>query len=111
MNQNLDEVVESIKSWLSLPNNTRWLMIYDNYNNPKLPSNTDAIVIDIRKFLPELYQGLIIIITRSLEVRISRSIQIQKLGNLRNSLEILLNVLRREGLVFSKDVLDLILLL
>jgi hypothetical protein len=26
------EVVESVKSWLSLPNNSRWLMIYDNYD-------------------------------------------------------------------------------
>ncbi|KAL5319169.1 hypothetical protein ACEPPN_012218 [Leptodophora sp. 'Broadleaf-Isolate-01'] len=32
-NQNINEVVESIKSLLSLPNNTRWLMIYDNYDN------------------------------------------------------------------------------
>lgn len=75
-NQNLDEVVESIKSWLSLPNNTRWLMIYDNYDNPKLPGNTDLIAVDIRKFLPESYQGSILITTRSLEVRIGRSIQI-----------------------------------
>jgi ATP/maltotriose-dependent transcriptional regulator MalT len=55
INQNLDKVVDSIKSWLSLPNNTRWLIIYDNYDNPKLSSRTDATAIDIRKFLPESY--------------------------------------------------------
>lgn len=110
-NQNLDEVVESVKSWLSLPNNTRWLMIYDNYDNPKLPGNTDPTAVDIRKFLPESYQGSILITTRSSEVRIGRSIQIQKLGNIRDSLEILLNVSRREGLVMGKDILDLISLL
>jgi hypothetical protein len=53
--KNLDEVIDVIKSWLSLPNNTRWLIIYDNYNNPKLPGNTDPIALDIRKFLPESY--------------------------------------------------------
>jgi hypothetical protein len=110
-NQNLDKVVEAVKSWLSLPNNTRWLMIYDNYDNPKLPSKSNPTAVDIRKFLPESYQGSIIITTRSSEVRIGRSIQIQKLGNIRDSLEILLSVSRREGLVMGKDVLDLMLLL
>jgi hypothetical protein len=110
-NQNVDEEVESVKSWLSLPNNTRWLMIYDNYDNPKLPGNTDPTAVDIRKFLPESYQGSIIITTRSSKVRIGRSIQIQKLGNMRDSLQILSNASRREGLAMGKDVLDLILLL
>ena len=110
-NQNVDEEVESVKSWLSLPNNTRWLMIYDNYDNPKLPGKTDPAAVDIRKFLPESYQGSIIITTRSSKVRIGRSIQIQKLGNMRDSLQILSNASRREGLAMGKDVLDLILLL
>ena len=30
VNENLDEVIDAVKGWLSLPNNTRWLMIYDN---------------------------------------------------------------------------------
>ena len=35
--ENLDEVIDAVKAWLSLPNNTRWLMIYDNYvlNGPR----------------------------------------------------------------------------
>ena len=28
--ENLDGVIDAVKDWLSLPNNTRWLMIYDN---------------------------------------------------------------------------------
>ena len=109
-NQNLDKVVESVKSWLSLPNNTRWLMIYDNYDNPKLPGKTDPTAVDIRKFLPESYQGSIIITTRSSEVRIGKSIQIRKLGDVRDSMEILSTVSRRKGLVMGKDVLNLMLL-
>jgi hypothetical protein len=107
-NQNLDEVVESVKSWLSLPNNTRWLMIYDNYDTPKLPGKTDPTAVDIKKFLPEAYQGSIIITTRSSEVRIGHLIQIRKLDDVYESLEILSTVSRREGLVIGKDVLDLI---
>jgi AAA+ ATPase superfamily predicted ATPase len=55
MKGDLDEVVDAIKAWLSLPYNTRWLMIYDNYDNPKSAKNTDPVAIDIRQFLPESY--------------------------------------------------------
>ena len=70
INENIDEVIDAVKAWLSLPNNTRWLMIYDNYDNPKLPGNTDPAAVDIRKLLPESYQGSVIITTRSSEVKI-----------------------------------------
>jgi hypothetical protein len=92
----LGEVVDAVKAWLSLPNNTRWLMIYDNYDNPKLP--------DIRDFLPESYQGSIIITTRSSQVQIGYLIRVRKLENISDSLEILSHVSRREGLVNSKDI-------
>ncbi|KAH9205013.1 putative vegetative incompatibility protein HET-E-1 [Leptodontidium sp. 2 PMI_412] len=110
-NQNLDEVVGSVKSWLSLPNNTRWLMIYGNYDTPKLSGRTDPAAVDIRKFLPESYQGSIIITTRSSEVRIGHPIQIRKLGNVDDSLEILSTVSRRQELITGEDVLDLTLYL
>lgn len=103
--QNLDEVVESVKAWLSLPNNTRWLMIYDNYDTPELPGKTDPLAINVKKFLPEAYQGSIIITTRSSEVRIGQSIYVQKLGDVRDSLQILSTVSRRERLGTGKDLL------
>lgn len=84
-------------------------MIYGNYNNPKLPGRTDLAAVDIRKFFPESYQGSIIITTRTSEVRIGHSIQIRKLGDVRDSLEILSTVSRRDGLIMGKDGLDLIL--
>jgi hypothetical protein len=109
MKENLNEVIDAVKAWLSLPNNTRWLMIYDNYDNPKLANNMDPAAVDIRKFLPESYQGSVIITTRSSQVRIGYPIQIRKLGNVHDSLEILLNASRREGLINGEDILDLIL--
>jgi hypothetical protein len=105
--ENLDEVVDAVKAWLSLPNNTRWLMIYDNYDNPKLPGNTDPAAVDIRKFLPELYQGSIIITTRSSQVRFGHPIQIRKFRDVRDSLEILSNASRREGLRSGIDAPDI----
>jgi hypothetical protein len=107
MKGNLDEVVDAVKAWLSLPKNTRWLIIYDNYDNPKLPGNTDPAALDIRKFLPESYQGSIIVTTRSSQVKIGHCIQITKLQNVRDSLEILSNTSNREGLINGEHFLDL----
>jgi hypothetical protein len=105
--ENLDEVIDAVKEWLSLPNNTQWLMIYDNYDNPKLAGNTDPAAVDIRKFLPESYQGSVIITTRSSQVTIGHSIRIRKLKDVRDSVEILSNASKREGLLDGKGFLDL----
>jgi hypothetical protein len=86
-------------------------MIYDNYDTPKLSGVTDPAGVDIRKFLPESYQGSIIITTRSSEVRNGHLIQIRKLGDVRDSLKILSTVSRREELITGKDILNLILFL
>jgi hypothetical protein len=102
--ENFDEVIDAVKAWLSLPKNTRWLMIYDNYDNPKSAGNTDPAAVDIRRFLPESYQGSIIITTRSSEVKIGHPIRIRKLEDVRDSVRILS---RREGLLDGKDFLDL----
>lgn len=32
----LDEVVKAVKRWLSEHSNNRWLIIYDNYDHPRL---------------------------------------------------------------------------
>ena len=96
MNENLDEVVDAVKGWLSLPKNTRWLLIYDNYDNPKIPGNKDAAAIDIRKFFPESYQGSVIITTRLAQVKVGRQVPIKKLTNIKDSLQILANASGRQ---------------
>jgi hypothetical protein len=92
--KNLDDVIDAVKAWLSRPYNTRWLMIYDNYDNPRLASNEDPATVDITKFLPEVYQGSVLVTTRSSEVEISHLIKVAKLGDILDSLEILLNTSR-----------------
>ncbi|KAH8767807.1 kinesin light chain [Hyaloscypha sp. PMI_1271] len=106
-NTNIDDVVDAVKAWLSLPNNTRWLLIFDNYDNPKLSRNTDPAAMDIRRFLPESYQGSIIITTRSSQVEIGHLIRIRKLENVCDSLKILSDASRREGLIDDPDALKL----
>jgi ATP/maltotriose-dependent transcriptional regulator MalT len=106
MEENLDEVVDAVKAWLSLPENTRWLVIYDNYDNPKFPDNIDPTAIDIRQYLPESYQGSVIITTRSSQVKIGRRIQIRKLQDVHDGLKILSNASGREGLIDGEQALD-----
>jgi hypothetical protein len=86
-------------------------MIYDNYDNLKLLSNADPAAVDICKFLPESYQGSVIITTRSSQVKIGHLIRIRKLENIHDSLKILSNTSRQEGLINGIDFLDLYILL
>ena len=95
---NLDQVVTAVKTWLNLQRNTRWLMIYDNYDNPRTPGNLDRSAVDIRRFLPRADHGSIIITTRSAQVSQGRRIHVQKLANIREGLEILSNTSKRENI-------------
>ncbi|KAF1810343.1 kinesin light chain 1 [Eremomyces bilateralis CBS 781.70] len=104
----LDEVVEAVKGWLSLPKNTRWLVIYDNYDNPKVAGNTDAGALDIRKYLPESHQGSVIVTTRSSQVTVGHRIPVRKLEDVQDCLEILSNASRREGLIDDPDAVKLV---
>ena len=84
-----EEVVDAVKCWLANAKNTRWLMIYDNYDNPKLRSNKDPTAVDLRRFLAEADHGSIIITTRSSQVKLGHRIRVDKLKEIRDSLEIL----------------------
>lgn len=103
MTETLDEGVYTVKAWLSLPDNTRWLIIYDNYDTPSLPGDSDPAAVDIREFFPESYQGSIIITTRSSQVKFGHTLHIRKLENVHDSLTILANSSRRGG-VFNGEV-------
>ncbi|KAI6080082.1 hypothetical protein F4821DRAFT_104114 [Hypoxylon rubiginosum] len=126
-NRDVDEGVEAVKRWLEEPANTRWIVVYDNYDNPKFGvtkdihrrSNRDASgtmlaeerdqtvaqdedltqrAFDIRPFLPGTYHGAVIITTRSSEVKLGAHIKIVKLADLKSSLEILASTSHRQEL-------------
>ena len=92
----LNDVVEAVKAWLSEVGNTRWLAIYDNYDNPKIRGNQDAATVDIGKFLPEADQGSVVVTTRSSQVRVGRCIPMRKLTDVRESVDILSSMSRRD---------------
>ncbi|KAI3326617.1 P-loop containing nucleoside triphosphate hydrolase protein [Xylariaceae sp. AK1471] len=98
LRQDQEKVVEAVKSWLSLPGNTRWLLVYDNYDNPKLSNDINDTGININQFIPEAYQGSIIVTTRLSQVDLGYRIQVRKLESLHDSLEILATTSGRDGL-------------
>jgi Cdc6-like AAA superfamily ATPase len=97
LDKDLDQVVNIVKGWLDSPQNTRWLMIYDNFDNPKTSGNPDNSAVDIRQFLPRSDHGSIIITTRSSQVGSGIRIHVQKL-DVREGLEIMSNMSGRKGI-------------
>ncbi|KAJ9493310.1 hypothetical protein H2202_011226 [Exophiala xenobiotica] len=98
LDENLDQMVTAVRTWLNLRKNTRWLLIYDNYDNPQTPGNLDSSAVDIRQFLPRADHGSIIITTRSAHVSQGHRIHVKKLRNTHEGLEILSNTSRRENI-------------
>ena len=95
----LGEMLAAVKRWLEHTNNTQWLMIFDNYDNPKIPGMTDSSMVDIRLFLPEVHYGSIIITTRSAKVKMGQRIRVTKMVNVRDSLQILSDASCRDGVM------------
>ncbi|KAI9685462.1 MAG: hypothetical protein M1822_004593 [Bathelium mastoideum] len=108
--KNLDDVVSAVKTWLNVSKNTHWLLIYDNYDNydnPRLPGNKDKSALDLRRFLPESDYGSIIITTRSSKVALGRRMQLKKLVDIKNGLEILANASGRHEIADDPAAIEL----
>jgi hypothetical protein len=88
-NGDTDETIVAVKAWLSRPWNTRWLLIYDNYDTP------DAI--DIAPFFPDAYQGAVVVTTRISDLQFGHTIAIRKITNQSDGLEILARYSKRRG--------------
>jgi len=79
--------VQQARQWLSRPNNDKWLVVYDNYDHPRLPGISTGY--DIRDFFPHRAQGSILITTRSPQITFARQLRLKKLEDVDQSLTIL----------------------
>ncbi|KAL9073480.1 MAG: hypothetical protein Q9161_002901 [Pseudevernia consocians] len=102
-----DDIVTAVKRWLDHAQNTRWLMVFDNYDNPKVPGNADPGKINIEDFLPTAYHGSVIVTTRVSKVDIGRQMKIGKLGNIYDSLQILSDASHRRGVMEDPKAAEL----
>jgi hypothetical protein len=102
----IDDTVENVKEWFSTEGNHRWLLVFDNVDNPKLPGVEDHQAYDIESYFPETHQGSILITTRSSRLQIGKVVSVSKL-NTQESIEILGSTSGREGLELGMKLLQL----
>ena len=84
-----DEKIAYLRRWLSEENNSRWLLLFDNYDNPQLAKNTDPEAYDIRRYLPHREHGNILITTRSTGLIYTKQLKLKILDDSEHSLDIL----------------------
>ena len=85
----LRTILREMKTWLGLAGNDRWLLVYDNVDNPKIPDNKSENAFEIRSYFPEAYQGSILVTTRWKPLRIGHPLEIAKLSKDEESLSLL----------------------
>lgn len=86
---NTNKMVEAVKAWLSIGRNIKWMLVLDNVDDPK--------AYDINTYLPEAYQGSILITSRSSQMRIGTAVPVPvtKLTDAQESIAILTHISNR----------------
>lgn len=84
-----ERMVQQARQWLSQPGNDKWLVVYDNYDDPRLPGMDNSTGYDIRHFFPHRAHGSILITTRSPRLTYAKQLRLNKLDNIDQSLSIL----------------------
>ena len=84
-----EQLVQQARQWLSQQGNDNWLIVYDNYDNPRLPGIDSATGYDIRAYFPSRAHGSILITTRSPRLAFAKQLRITKLQDVGLSLAIL----------------------
>ena len=67
--EELEEVIDEVLEWFGKPENTQWLLIYDNIDRDASDEGQDPEAYDIRKYFPKPDHGSIIVTTRRLQLR------------------------------------------
>lgn len=84
-----ERLVQQARQWLSQRGNDKWLIVYDNYDDPRLPGMDSISGYDIRGYFPPRAQGGILITTRSPRLLFAKQLPLKKLGDIEQSLAIL----------------------
>jgi hypothetical protein len=84
------EIVRRVHQWLSTPNNTGWLLVFDNYDDPDQ--------FRINDFYPPASHGAIVVTTRRPDLVAGSTLNIKPLQNIEDSLAILQTRSERENI-------------
>jgi hypothetical protein len=74
-----ERMVQQMRQWFSRPDNDGWLVVFDNYDNPRVPRITSTTSYDIRDYFPHRVQGSILITTRSPRLIFAKQLAVKKL--------------------------------
>jgi hypothetical protein len=85
-----DIMLAQVSVWLSNLENPRWLLVFDNYDDPDQ--------FNIREYFPSVAQGSIIITTRQPDGVIGTQIKVRSMAEKEESLRILATRSRRENM-------------
>lgn len=96
--EDVDVAVTSVRKWLSIKENYRWMLVFDNIDNPKIAGNHDPQAYDVRRYFPEAHHGSIIITTRSSSLRIGKVVSVRKLQVIEEGIAVLSSASGREDL-------------
>ncbi|KAL8888834.1 MAG: hypothetical protein Q9215_003786 [Flavoplaca cf. flavocitrina] len=102
-----EQAIQLARQWLSQAENKRWLLMFDNYDDPQLPGLHSTTAYDIRTFFPYSTQGSILITTRSSRITFAKLIRLKKFDDLNQSLAVLTRRSNRqahEGLLLNPDI-------
>ena len=61
---NVEDVVAEVMSWLARPDNTEWLVVFDNVDRDYKPHTSDHLAYDVRQYFSGADQGSVLITTR-----------------------------------------------
>ncbi|SLM38624.1 Tetratricopeptide-like helical domain [Lasallia pustulata] len=106
--KDVDQIGVIIRQWLSAKAKHRWMLVFDNIDNPKLPGNEDPQAYDVRLYFPEAHQGSILITTRSSRLKIGKFVSVRKLVDIRESIAILTSTSGRVNLDRDTYAIDLV---
>jgi N-terminal domain on NACHT_NTPase and P-loop NTPases/AAA ATPase domain len=88
---NEEKIIHQIRRWFSQQENGQWLLLFDNYDDAKLPGVNSPTGYDIRRYFPFKTHGSILITTRSRRLKFARELQLRKLDDMEQNLAILSN--------------------
>jgi hypothetical protein len=74
----IDVVVKDVMAWLARPDNTAWLLIFDNVDREYMAQGGDPDAYDVRRYLSGADQGSVLVTTRL--ARLEQLGEAQQLG-------------------------------
>jgi NB-ARC domain len=95
---NPSEIARAMVRWLGRSSNQRWLLVFDNVDNPILPSHPDGAY-EIGRYLPVARHGHVIVTTRLSELDIGTSVPVKQLTDVGESVAIIAATSQRAGVL------------